>query len=189
MKTRLLLCALPMVLGISSLTLAGDIDLGSPTSRTPYDGYFGPVWAVFRQLNGPQPDMDTVEKLTRQSNGFRYSYNKEQPYIPQTPEQTEASHSGDCKAKSLWLAAKMDTSSIRFVVGKARLSSSMSHAWLFWKGPQGWMVLDPTNSGRPIDPERLSSSQLVPTYSYSPGGKYAHSVAAAGKGAKYGDHM
>ena len=173
----------------ASSALAAEVNLGSPVSSTPYDGYLGPMWTVLRSLGGAQPPVAEVEKLTRQSNGFRYSYNKDQPYVPQTPEQTEASKSGDCKAKSLWLASKMNTRKVRFVIGKGRIGSPMSHAWLLWDGPAGWLVLDPTNTGRPLTPSRLSPKELVPTFSYSPGGKYGHSVAAGGKGAKYGDHL
>src|SRR4051812_28435031 len=107
MKFQTLL--LPFFLTAFSLSAAADIDLGSSVSRTPYDGYLGPMWQVLGKLSGGQPDVALVEQLTRQSNGFRYVFKKEQPYVPQTPEETEATKSGDCKAKSLWLASKMNT--------------------------------------------------------------------------------
>lgn len=179
-----------LIAGLFSCTLsAASMDLGTSTSRTPYDPYLSPVWAVFGKLGGAQPDRAEVEQLVREGRGFRYVFKKEQPYVPQLPEQTEATKSGDCKAKSLWLASKMNTRNVRFVIGKARLSDAQSHAWLIWEAPDGWLVLDATNYSRALDPERLSPSQLVPTYSYSPGGKYAHTVSAAGRGAKYGDHL
>jgi hypothetical protein len=188
MKTILL--ALTFALFLTPRPCAwAEFNLGSPIGRTPYDAYLGPMWSVLRSAQGGQPPADEVAKLVRQSNGFRYYFNKQQPYVPQTPAETESRKSGDCKAKSLWLASKMNTRKIRFVVGKARLGSSMSHAWLIWDGPEGWLVLDPTNYGRPLNPARISSSELVPTYSYSASGKYGHQVAAAAKGAKYGDHL
>src|SRR4051812_24301996 len=107
MKISTLLRIVSLSLAAAYSGVAADVDLGSPVSSTPYDAYLGPMWTVLRGLGGSQPAMDEVERLTRQSNGFRYSYSKEQPYVPQTPEQTEASKSGDCKAKSLWLASKM----------------------------------------------------------------------------------
>jgi hypothetical protein len=168
---------------------AADLNLGSSTSRTPYDPYLTPVWEVFRRLGGTQPDRAEVEQLVREGRGFRYVFKKEQPYVPQTPEQTEATKSGDCKAKSLWLASKMNCRNLRFVIGKFRLNDPQSHAWLIWEAPDGWLVLDATNYSRVLDPDQLSPSQLVPTYSYAPGGKYAHTVSAAGRGAKYGDHL
>src|SRR5688572_25438499 len=66
---------------------AAQINLGSSTSRTPYDPYLSPVWEVFRKLGGVQPDRATVEKLVREGRGFRYVFKKEQPYVPQLPEQ------------------------------------------------------------------------------------------------------
>jgi hypothetical protein len=168
---------------------SAELDLGSPTSRTPYDPYLDPVWKVFRQLNGTQVDPSVVEKLVREGRSFRYSYNKDQPYVPQPPEVTESTKSGDCKAKSLWLAQKMNSSKVRFVIGKLSLGSPKSHAWLIWEGPQGWLILDATNYSKPLVPERVSSSELVPTFSYAPSGKYAHAMVTAARGGKYSDHL
>lgn len=161
------------------------IDLGSSTSRTPYDQYLGPMWSVFQRLGGGQPDVGLVEQLMRQGKSFRYVFKVDQPYVPQSPDVTETSKSGDCKAKSLWLASKMNTRKVRYVIGKAKGVSNMSHAWIIWDGPQGWLVLDATFYSRPLSP----NSGFTPIYSYSPGGRYAHTVSAAGKGVKNGDHL
>lgn len=179
-----------ILLFMSGLTmrLDGQVDLGSPASRTPYDQYLGPMWSVFGHLSG-KADMETAAQLVRQGRGFRYSYDKAQPYIPQTPEQTESSKSGDCKAKSLWLASKLNDRAVRFVIGKAKAGQSMSHAWLIWNGPEGWTILDATLYSTPLNPTRISPSQFVPIYSFAPGGKYAHAMAAAGPSAKNGDHL
>src|SRR3954462_11863697 len=99
-----------LLLGFCCLGLAeakAQLDLGSPTSRTPYDNYLGPMFSVFRGLNG-KADMATAARLVREGRAFRYSYNKSQPFVPQTPEETESKQAGDCKAKALWLASKMD---------------------------------------------------------------------------------
>src|SRR4051812_39392401 len=93
-----------------------ELNLGSSTSRTPYDQYLGPVFSVFGRLGG-KADLETAAQLVRQGRAFRYSYNKAQPYLPQTPEETEAKKAGDCKAKSLWLASKLNDRSVRFVIG------------------------------------------------------------------------
>ncbi len=168
---------------------AAEIDLGAPTSRTPYDAYLDPVWKVFHQLSDQQPDRSVVEQWVREGRAFRYAFKKEQPFVPQLPEQTEATKSGDCKAKSLWLAAKMNCRKLRFVIGKFHLGDAQSHAWLIWDAPGGWLVLDATNFSRPLTPDGLSASELVPDYSYSPGGKYLHNVSPEARGAKYGDHL
>jgi hypothetical protein len=129
-----------------------------------------------------------VKVYVRTAKGFRY-YMKN-PYVPQTPAETEASHSGDCKAKSLWVAYKIDDRSVRFVIGKARASSGMSHAWLLWNSPSGWLILDPTNFSAPLSVSRIGRNEFISLYSYTAGGKYVHAAASASKGrsSKYGDH-
>src|SRR5262245_36417537 len=117
-------------------------DLGKPTSSTPYDSYLGPVRTTMSSLGTNRPPMDLVEQYVRTGRSFRY-YMKH-PYLPQTPAETDSTHAGDCKAKSLWVAYKMDDQSLRFVVGRARAESGMLHAWLLWKDPSGWWILDAT---------------------------------------------
>ena len=168
---------------------AASLNLGAPTPSTPYDAYLAPMWAVLRHLAESQPDPNVVGQLVREGHGFRYVYKTEQPYEPQTPEQTEAIKAGDCKAKSLWLAAKMNCRQVRFVVGKARLAANLNHAWLLWNSPEGWLILDATNYSRPLSADKLSPNEFIPTYSYSPAGKYIHTVAAEPQGAKYADHL
>lgn len=188
MNASAALClAIGLVLALDIPRARAELDLGSSTSRTPYDPYLGPLWAVLRQLDG-KSDPATVAQLVRRSYGFRYSYKKDQPYVPQTPQQTEALKAGDCKAKSLWLAEKLNDRGIRFVIGKARRESAMSHAWLIWNGPNGWMILDATNFSSPLVPSRLAPNEFVPQFSYSPGGKYAHRVSTFSKQPRNGDH-
>lgn len=174
-----------LAIAIPAPAHAGSVDLGSPCGSTPYDPYLSPLWSVLRRLNGKKAGIDDVRSYVRTARGFRYFMND--PYVPQTPEQTESSRAGDCKAKSLWVTSKMDDSSVRFVMGKARRVSNMSHAWLLWSGPEGWLILDPTNFSSPIDPDRLSENEFIPIYSYTKGGKYTHPYASKPK-AKYGDH-
>ncbi len=86
----------------------------------------------------------------------------------------------------------MDDRSVRFVIGKARAVSQISHARLLWSGPAGWLILDPTNFSSPLDVKRLARDEFMPIYSYSAGGKYAHTVATAPRGraeTKYGDYL
>jgi hypothetical protein len=165
-------------------------DLGRSTSSTPYDTYLGPMRSTMSALGSNRPEVPVVKDYVRTGKGFRY-YMKH-PYIPQTPTETEATRAGDCKAKSLWVAYKMDDRTLRYVIGRARKTSGMSHAWLLWKGPNGWLILDATNYSSPIEVSRLGPNEFVPLYSYSAGGKYVHAGAAAPKakaGASYGDHV
>ncbi len=174
---------------IPTPSAAGALNLGSSTSRTPYDPYLGPMYTVFGRLGGAQPDPAQVEKWVSEGRAFRYSFSKSQPYVPQSPEQTESTRSGDCKAKSLWLASKMDTRKVRFVIGKFKRGAAQSHAWLIWNGPDGWLILDATMYSRSLDPARVSQNEFIPTYSHAPGGKYSHAQAAPPAESKYGDHL
>ena len=163
-------------------------DLGSSTSRTPYDSYLGSMRSVLSDLGNRKPEMPEVKSLVRTGRSFRY-YMKD-PYVPQAPQETEASKSGDCKAKSLWVAYKMDDRSVRYVVGKARAVSKINHAWLLWRGPNGWWVLDPTNYSSPLEATRLGQNEFVAFYSYSASGKYVHGGASKPKQTTtYADHM
>lgn len=189
MKLRTLYCLLVgFCIQVVGGSASAQVDLGAAASSTPYDSYLGPVWPVLRQLNG-KADVAMAAQLVRQGKAFRYSFNKEQPYTPQTPAETEAKKSGDCKAKSLWVASKLNDRNVRFVIGKARLVSTMNHAWLIWNGPDGWMILDATNYSSPLSAARISPSEFIPLYSYAPGGKYTHRVSTAGAGARNGDHL
>jgi hypothetical protein len=183
-QTHLTLAAL-----LAASAIAAAQDLGRPTSSTPYDSYLGPMRATMSALGSNQPGIDMVKQYVRTGRSFRYVM--KDPYIPQTPAETESTKAGDCKAKSLWVASKMDDRTLRFVVGKARAVSGMSHAWLLWKGPNGWLILDATNFSSPIDLSRTGPDEFIPLYSYSAGGKFVHARASAPKtpsGAKYGDH-
>jgi hypothetical protein len=185
MKTLILAASLIFLLASSSLVQAQD--LGHSVGSTPYDKYFDRVFSTLSSLSTNEAPLDQVNEYMRTGRGFRY-YMKT-PYIPQTPQETEASHSGDCKAKSLWVAYKMDDRKVRFVVGRIKSVSNMSHAWLLWDGPSGWMVLDPTFYSRPLEVARLGPQEFTPLYSYTGHGKFAHAGAAPKKAeSQYGDH-
>ena len=179
------------ILVATALLISGSLalaqDLGTPTSKTPFDAYLGTMRSVLSSLGGNHPEIPVVEGYVKTGRGFRY-YMKD-PYIPQTPQETDASHSGDCKAKSLWVAYKMDDHSVRFVVGRIKSVQGMSHAWLLWKGPEGWLILDATMYSRPLEVARLGPQEFTPLFSYTGSGKYVHGGGAPKKAeSKYGDH-
>jgi hypothetical protein len=185
MKTKILFAIALCV--ATSLTLAQD--LGKPTSKTPFDAYLGVMRATMSSLGSNSPALPEVEGYVKTGRGFRY-YMKH-PLIPQTPAETESSRAGDCKAKSLWVADKMDDRSLRFIVGRARASSGMNHAWLLWKGPNGWLILDPTLLSTPIPIGRVGPTEYTARYSYSANGKFIHPGAVSAKPTgvvRYGDH-
>jgi hypothetical protein len=164
-------------------------DLGRPISSTPYDRYLGRVRTTMSSLGSNKPPMSLVEQYVRTGRSFRY-YMKD-PYVPQTPAETEATRAGDCKAKSLWVAYKMDDHTLRFVVGRARAESGMLHAWLLWQDTTGWWVLDATKFSAPLAVGRLGPQEFISYYSYSEKGEFVHAGALARKRRvepKYGDH-
>ena len=148
------------------------LDLGSPASNTPYDPYMSPVKEVLTHLSSEEAPMDRVCKLMREGRAFRYSFTS--PYVAATPDETAATRSGDCKAKALWLADQLNDASVRFVIGKARRTSQMSHAWLLWQHDSKWWILDCTNNWDPVLADHVSSSQYIPYYSFAKHGEYRH---------------
>lgn len=148
------------------------LDLGAPAGGTPYDRYMTPVKHVLTQLRGEEGSMERVRQLMRVGRNFRYSFTD--PYTAATPETTAATRAGDCKAKALWLADQLNDSSVRFVIGKARSTSRISHAWLMWQHESRWWILDCTNMREPIAADRVSSSEYIPFYSFSKEGTYRH---------------
>ncbi len=154
------------------------VDLGAATSRTPYDPYMRPVKAVLGTLHGDGTNMPRVQALMRQGRSFRYSFTE--PYVAALPSVTANLRAGDCKAKALWLCDQINDESVRFVVGKARSSSAISHAWVMWENEGRWWILDCTNLSRPIPADSVSRSEYIPQYSWSKGATYRHGVSGIG---------
>ena len=162
-----------VLMGAQVLALAHtNVDLGSPAAATPYDPYMTPVKQVLTHLSNTETSMERVRSLMHEGREFRYSFTS--PYVAATPDVTEATRSGDCKAKALWLADQLNDGSVRFVIGKARRASQMSHAWLLWQHNNRWWILDCTNNWDPIPADRVSSSQYIPYYSFDKNGEYRH---------------
>jgi hypothetical protein len=166
------------LLALSGLLLANTashagIDLGTPAGYTPYDRYMSPVKQVISSLRGQSPDFKRVQSLLSQGRSFRYSFTD--PYTAALPEVTAHTKKGDCKAKSLWLMDQMGDSNLRYVIGKARSTSKISHAWVMWNDGSTWWILDPTNANRPIAAESTSRNEYIPQYSWSRNGSYRHS--------------
>lgn len=150
-----------------------DLSNGRP-GPTPYDPYCGPVETVLHRLNGSAPSFGTVAALVRQGYSFKYTFTA--PYVPTMPEVTASRRSGDCKAKSLWLASRMNDRNVKYVIGKARSTSKISHAWLMWKNEGRWWILDPTNSAEPIPADAVGPNDYIINYSYDQTGSYCHGL-------------
>ena len=186
MSLKSSLFALSGLLFAQTAALAG-IDMGTPAGYTPYDRYMSPVKQVIGSQNGQTTDFKRVQSLLNEGRSFRYSFTD--PYTAATPDVTARTHTGDCKAKSLWLMDQLGDANMRYVIGKARATSKISHAWVMWNDGSAWWILDPTNANHPILAEGISQSEYIPQYSWAKSGSYRHratsvnvaAVAAKGK--------
>jgi hypothetical protein len=171
MSTKIAQIAFSLCLALAGPTFAA-FDLGAPAGASPYDPYMRPVKQVLGSLSGTAPSMDRVKLLLREGKSFRYSFTE--PYLAAAPEVTARTRSGDCKAKSLWLCNQLGDRSVRYVIGKARKTSKISHAWVMWNDGARWWILDPTNASKPIAADSTSPTEYIPLYSYDRNGCYRH---------------
>jgi hypothetical protein len=162
---------------VSTLCFASTpFDFGTSSSYTPYDRYMKPVKQVLGNMNGESPSLEKVRQLMSEGRNFRYSFTE--PYTAAMPQVTASLHAGDCKAKSLWLASQLNDPSVRYVIGKARSSSRISHAWLLWKHDSRWYILDCTNVRQPIAVDSINpSKEYIPQYSFAKNGEFRHASA------------
>ena len=170
MKSSLLSLA---ALLLANFSAHAAVDLGSSTAHTPYDSYMAPVKRVFNSLHSENVSMDKVDALMREGRAFRYAHTD--PYNPAPPEQTAARKVGDCKDKALWLCEELQDSNARFVIGKMKRGSRVSHAWVMWQHEGRWWILDCTMNSAPIAADSVGNNDYVPLYSFSKGVEYRHS--------------
>ena len=175
MSLKTSLFALSGLLLAKTAALAG-IDMGTPAGYTPYDRYMSPVKQVIGSLRGQTTDFKRVQSLLNQGRSFRYSFTD--PYTAAMPDVTARTHTGDCKAKSLWLIDQLGDANLRYVIGKARASSKISHAWVMWNDGSAWWILDPTNANRPIPAGSTARNEYIPQYSWAKSGSYRHSATS-----------
>ena len=161
---------------MTHVTALAGTDLGTPAGYTPYDRYMSPVKQVIGSLKGQTTDFKRVQSLLNEGRSFRYSFTD--PYTAAMPAETARTHTGDCKAKSLWLMDQLGDANMRYVIGKARANSKISHAWVMWNDGSAWWILDPTNANRPIPAESTSRNEYIPQYSWAKSGSYRHSATS-----------
>lgn len=172
---------LSLVLATATQVCWANLDLGSKSEGTPYDQYMSSVRQVLGKGQAAKPSMNDVRKLMFVGRSFRYMSGA--AYAPATPESTAARKAGDCKDKALWLANALNDGSVRFVIGKAKSTSSISHAWLYWKDENSkWWILDCTNRKMPIPADKVTAGQYIPFYSFAKEGAYRHAASASGTG-------
>jgi len=170
-----LILALALFASALSAT-AVPVDLGSNAGYTPYDAFMRPVKRVLSTTPNQRASMDRVAELMREGRAFRYVHSD--PYNPMLPAQTASRRAGDCKDKALWLCDQLRDSNARFVIGKMKRSSTISHAWVMWQTEGRWFVLDCTLNWRPIPMEQISKGDYVPLYSFAKSGTYRHAATS-----------
>jgi hypothetical protein len=150
------------------------VNLGAEAKTTPYDPYLRSVKEVLAALPGESPSLNRVRGLMRHGRNFRYSYTD--PYVAADPDVTATRKAGDCKAKSLWLCDRLGDRNVRYVIGKSRRNSPLSHAWVLWKHDGRWWILDCTNQTQPIAADSISPAEYIPLYSYDRTSAYCHTA-------------
>jgi hypothetical protein len=173
---KLFALAISLLSFSSMAALAIPVDLGSAAGFTPYDAYMRPVKRVLSTVPNQKAAMGQVQDAMRKGRSFRYVHSD--PYNPTLPAETARRRSGDCKDKALWLCDQLKDSSARFVIGKMKRSSKISHAWVMWQTEGHWFVLDCTLNSRPIPMESVAKGDYVPLYSYARSGTYRHAATS-----------
>jgi len=155
---------------------------------TPYDHQMSRVHPVLTstdvQLPGPTSSLFAVNQWMTELRAIPYRYST----YWQTPGEVDLEQAADCKGKAVALYAEMrrnGAKNVRVVIGKRRIDSPVTHAWLEWETKEGSYVLDPTFNEIPIKTDEISPTTYVPLYAYDGEHKYraaeASSVAATSK--------
>ncbi len=171
---RIILATLVLLFTATIGASAASLDLGYTAQSTPYDGYMRPVRQVLGTLGEDSVTMARVRGLMREGRRFRYVF--DDPYTAAYPAETAAARAGDCKDKALWLCEQINDESVRFVVGKTRRDSRLSHAWVLWKSEGRWWILDCTRMSRPVAADSMGRDEYVPHYSWAKGAVYRHAA-------------
>jgi hypothetical protein len=113
---------------------------------TPYDRQMARVQPTLTAPSGYAVEgisFALVNEWMIELRAMPYRYSREW----RTPSEVEAARAADCKGKALALYDRLQlngVTNVRFVIGKRRLSDSLTHAWLEWETEMGTFLLDPT---------------------------------------------
>ncbi len=148
----------------------------SPVQATPFDaklasiGFFDPGF-----FESQSPSGDSAESLFWKARSFRYVSDGDTDYW-QTPQETEARHTGDCEDKALWLFYELKQngySNALLVIGKYRQMDLKYHVWVTYTDDSGeTIVLDPTIQKRPWTLGNFSGDFYLPLYSFDGHNRY-----------------
>lgn len=141
---------------------------------TPYDNQMARVRPVLECVNDycPNPvSLNTVNQMMINLRGIRYRYSTQW----KTPEEVKSARVADCKGKAITLYEAMQAcgaKNVRFVIGKRRVRSSETHAWVEWETAEEKYVLDPTFNWLAAKAPAGNSKKYIPLYAYEGARRY-----------------
>ena len=148
---------------------------------SPYDSYMGAFKTVAARGSADrQITIDEVSHWTEEASSIRYEHLS--AYEWKSPAEVDATGTGDCKDKALWLYAKLTEAGARdleIVVGKKNSRSNEYHAWLYLTLGGRSYLLDPTYSGSVADLSEFRDDEYLPAYSYTASKVFAYRSAAS----------
>lgn len=140
--------------------------------RTPYDRQMARIEPMFTSPSAGAEGLSfsLVNEWMTELRAMPYRYSREW----KTPIEVEAARMADCKGKAVALYDRMQlngATNLRLVIGKRRVTDSLTHAWLEWDTEFGTILLDPTfNWAATIKFQDARS--YVAFYGYEGGHKY-----------------
>lgn len=138
-----------------------------PVQSTPYDRQMERVRPVLASLTNEPANvisLDVVNQWMNRLRGIHYRYSAQW----KTPAEIEAERRADCKGKALVLYEMLQAigaTNVRFVIGKYRSDSRVTHAWLEWETVEGNFILDPTFH-HAVTREMQDNRSYIPLYAY-----------------------
>ena len=143
-RLKIVLLLSIIVIGSTSFSLGQSAFL--EVNSTPYDRQMARIEPILVAPSGYTIDglsFTLINEWMIELRVMHYRYSREW----QTPSEVEAARVADCKGKALALYDRMQlngATNLRFVIGKRRVSDSLTHAWLEWETERGIVLLDPT---------------------------------------------
>jgi hypothetical protein len=143
-RLKLVLLLSIIVIGSTSFGLGQSTFL--EVNSTPYDRQMARIEPILVAPSGYTIDglsFTLVNEWMVELRAMHYRYSREW----QSPSEVELARVADCKGKALALYDRMQlngATNLRFVIGKRRVSDSLTHAWLEWETQRGTVLLDPT---------------------------------------------
>ncbi|HTL70092.1 MAG TPA: hypothetical protein VL404_02255 [Candidatus Eisenbacteria bacterium] len=151
---------------------------GRQVTATPFDRKIdgaGISLALAHPSGVPDKNPETLFMISR---SFRYVRDARGDRW-QSPQETDARHSGDCEDKAIWLFYRLKLSGahdVRLVIGKFKRHMGEFHVWVTYRDAGGGLCLaDPTLQKRIWHVSDFSGNNFyVPLFSFDGINRYIH---------------